>query len=201
MSKRPTQGPRKSGAHEETVQVKAPSRLSLWMTTLRHNLLLAVASGVLAFAGAVGGAMLVQQAIWDEQTHYDLTQKRIDLIERTVALMGKSTAVMGQERNYTKSFITAMAKTAGDPTKVGSVFSKMLKESSDARCKVADAHAEFMTMLELNDIFFGDRTHKAVRALQEVDPWWMADSSLKADLLDALRQDFYELNRQRKSPI
>ncbi|MBA7685883.1 hypothetical protein ES703_94314 [subsurface metagenome] len=105
--------------------------------------------------------------------------------------MGKSTAVIGQDKNYTRSFLTAMAKTAGDPTKAVGIISKMLKESSEARCNIAEAHAEFMSLLALNEIFFRDRTRKAVRALKEVDPWWEADSALKADLIEALKADFY----------
>jgi len=174
-------------------KVKRPraSRLRNLFSTLKHNLFLALLSGVLAFAGAFGGAWTVQKAIWDKQTGYDLTQKRIELIERTVDLMGKSTAVIGQEKNYTRSFLTAMAKTAGDPTKAVGIISKMLKESSETRCNIAEAHAEFMSLLALDEIFFEERTHRAVRALQEVDPWWEADSALKADLIEALKADFY----------
>ncbi|MFC1746743.1 hypothetical protein ACFLZR_00220 [Candidatus Neomarinimicrobiota bacterium] len=205
MSKQPLTEPKKQPPQRSTKpqdtehqQLKPPSRWKSWMTTLRHNILLAMASGILAFAGALAGAMLVQQAIWDQQVHYDLTQKRIDLIERTVALMGKNTANLAQERNYTKSFITAMAQTAGDPTRIGTVVTNLLNQSANAKCDIADAHAEFMTILELNDIFFGEKTHQAVLALQMSDPWYMADSSLKADLLQSMREDFFEMNRQRR---
>jgi len=174
-------------------KVKRPraSRLRNFFSSVKHQLFLALLAGVLAFAGAVWGAMFVQKAIWEEKTGYDLTQKRIELIERSVNLMGKSTAVIGQDKNYTRSFLTAMAKTAGDPTKAVGIISTMLKESSETRCNIADAHAEFMSLLALNEIFFGERTRTAVRALQETDPWWEADSALKADLIEALKADFY----------
>jgi len=196
MTKKPDTTP---GATRKEAKIRAPEKVKKprparsggLFSTLRRNLFLALISGVLAFSGAVWGAMLVQKAIWAEQTGYDLTQKRIELIERTVNLMGKSTAVIGQEKNYTKSFLTAMAKTAGDPTKAVGIVSKMLKESSVARCKIADAHAEFISLLALNEIFFGERTGKAVRALQETDPWWEADSALKANLIEAMKADFY----------
>ena len=195
-----------------------PSRLGTLLTTLKHYLVLAILSGTLAFAGAVWGAMLVQRTLtgeqrelsaqqleqwtrqremwgdqrklWASQTDYDLTLKRIELIERTVNLMGKSTAVIGQEKNYTRSFLTAMAKTAEDPTRAVGIISKMLRESSEGRCRIAQAHAEFISLLALNEIFFGQQTRSAVRALQEVDPWWEADSARKADLIVAMRADF-----------
>ena len=63
--------------------------------------------------------------------------------------------------------------------------------SPEARCQVAAAHAEFISLLALNEIFFGERTGKAVRALQQADPWWEADSALKADLIAAMKADFY----------
>ncbi len=170
---------------------RRPSRLGNLVSTLKYNLFLAIISGILAFGGAVWGAMLVQQALWAEQTSYDLTQKRIELIERTVSLMGKSTAVIGQEKNYTRSFLTAMAKTAEDPTKAVGIISKMLKESSVTRCNIADVHAEFMSLLALNEIFFGERTQTAVRVLQAAEPWWEADSSHKADLIEAMKADFF----------
>lgn len=196
MTRKPEFGPKltvrqaKSNPAEKVKRPRA-SRLRNLFSTLKHNLFLALLSGVLAFTGAVWGAWTVQKAIWDKQTGYDLTQKRIELIERTVDLMGTSTAVIGQKKNYTKSFLTAMAKTAGDPTKAVGIISKMLKESSEARCNIAEAHAEFMSLLALNEIFFGERTRTAVRALQETDPWWEADSALKADLIEALKADFY----------
>jgi len=174
-------------------KVKRPraSRLRNFFSSVKHQLFLALLAGVLACAGAYLGAMFAQKTIWAEQTGYDLTQKRIELIERTVDLMGKSTAVIGQDKNYTRSFLTAMAKTAGDPTKAVGIISKMLKESSETRCNIAEAHAEFMSLLALNEIFFSERTSTAVRALQETDPWWEADSALKADLIEALKADFY----------
>lgn len=167
------------------------SRLRNFFSSVKHQLFLALLAGILACAGAYLGAMVAQNTIWKEQTGYDLTQKRIELIERTVSLMGKSTAVIGQDKNYTRSFLTAMGRTAQDPAKAVGIFSKMLKESSDAKCDVADAHAEFMSLLALDEIFFEERTHRAVRALQEVDPWWEADSALKANLIEALKADFY----------
>ncbi len=196
MTRQPEFGPKltvKQAKHNPAEKVKRPraSRLRNLFSTLKHNLFLALLSGVLAFAGAVWGARIVQNAIWEEQTGYDLTQKRIELIERSVDLMGKSTAVIGQDKNYTRSFLTAMAKTAVDPTKAVGIIGKMLKESSEASCNIAEAHAEFMSLLALNEIFFGERTRTAVRALQEVDPWWEADSALKADLIEALKADFY----------
>ena len=196
MTRQPEFGPKptvKQAKPNPGKKVKRPraSRLRNLFSTLKHNLFLALLSGVLAFAGAVWGAWTVQKAIWDKQTGYDLTLKRIELIERTVGLMGKSTAVIGQDKNYTRSFLTAMARTAGDPTKAVGIISKMLKESSETRCNIAEAHAEFMSLLALNEIFFGERTRTSVRALQEVDPWWEADSALKADLIEALKADFY----------
>ncbi len=192
MTRGPEIGPQQAKPKPpEKVKRPRASRLRNLFSTLKHNLFLALLAGILAFAGAVWGAMFVQNAIWEEQTGYDLTLKRIELIERTVDLMGKSTAVIGQDKNYTRSFLTAMARTAGDPTKAVGIISKMLKESSETRCNIADAHAEFISLLALDEIFFGERTRIAVRALQEVDPWWEADSALKADLIEALKADFY----------
>ncbi|MBA7486716.1 hypothetical protein ES707_22277 [subsurface metagenome] len=192
MTRGPEIGP-KQAKSKPPEKVKRPraSRLRNFFSTVKHNLFLALIAGILAFAGAVWGAILVQNAIWEEQTGYDLTVKRIELIERTVDLMGKSTAVIGQDKNYTRSFLTAMAKTAGDPTKAVGIISNMLRESSETRCNIAQAHAEFISLLALNEIFFGERTRTAVRSLQEVDPWWEADSALKADLIEALKADFY----------
>lgn len=178
------QPPKKVKPHRE-------SRLRKLFSSIKHNLFLALLAGILAFAGAVWGAMFVQEALWKEQTNYDLTLKRIELLERTINLMGKSTAVLGQAQNYSRSFLTATTRIAQDPTRAVSIISDMLKESADERCGVADAHAEFMSLLALNDVFFGERTSRAVRALQEADPWYEADSSLKAELIEAMKADFY----------
>jgi len=176
-----------------------PSRIGAFFTTLRHKLFLVIISGVVVFAAAAAGAVItynVQRDVWEQKLQRKdqqrLLDKRIELIERTVNLMGKSTAVIGQDRDYTRSFLTAMAKTAQDPTKAVGVISKMLKESSEARCDIARVHADFISLLALNDIFFGKRTRTAVRTLQEVDPWWEADSALKADLIEAIKADFYD---------
>lgn len=175
-----------------------PSRIGRLFTELMHKLFLVIISGVVVFAAAAAGAGItyyVQRDVWEQKLQREdqqqLVDKRFELIERTVDLMGKSTAVIGQEKNYTRSFLTAMAKTAGDPTKAVGIISKMLKESSETRCNIAEAHAEFMSLLALDEIFFGERTRTAVRALQEADPWWEADSALKADLIEALKADFY----------
>ena len=179
------------GQQPVKAEPRRPSRLGNLFSTLKYNLFLAIISGILAFGGAVWGAMYIQKGFRAEQTSYDLMPMRIELIERTVSLMGKSTAVIGQEKNYTRSFLTAMAKTAEDPTKAVGIISKMLKESSVTRCNIADVHAEFMSLLALNEIFFGERTQTAVRALQAADPWWEADSSHKADLIEAMKADFF----------
>jgi len=176
------------------------SRIGAFFTTLRHKLFLVIISGVVVFAAAAAGAVItynVQRDVWEQKLQREdqqrLLDKRIELIERTVNLMGKSTAVVGQDRDYTRSFLTAMGKTAQDPTKAVGIISKMLKESSEARCDIARVHADFISLLALDDIFFGKRTRTAVRALQEVDPWWEADSALKADLIEGLEADFYDV--------
>jgi len=176
-----------------------PSRIGAFFTTLRHKLFLVIISGVVVFAAAAAGAVItynVQRDVWEQKLQREnqqrLLDKRIELIERTVNLMGKSTAVIGQDRDYTRSFLTAMAKTAQDPTKAVGIISKMLKESSEARCDIARVHSDFISRLALNDIFFGKRTRTAVRVLQEVDPWWEADSAIKADLIEAIKADFYD---------
>ena len=194
MNKQAKPGPQQPAKPKKPAKPKrqGPSRLATLWTSLKHNFILALLSAIVAFAGGmVWGARYVQDLLRAEQTDYDLTAKRIDLIERTVNLMGKSTAVIGQERSYTKSFLTAMAKTAEDPTKAVGIIAKMLKESSQARCDIAAAHAEFISLLALNEIFFGERTDAAVRALQRVDPWWEADSARKARLIAAMEADFY----------
>lgn len=176
-----------------------PSRIGAFFTTLRHKLFLVIISGVVVFAAAAAGAVItynIQRDVWKQKLQREdqqrLLDKRIELIERTVNLMGKSTAVIGQDRDYTRSFLTAMGKTAQDPTKAVGIISKMLKESSEARCDIARVHSDFISLLALNDIFFGKRTRTAVRALQEVDPWWEADSAIKADLIEAIKADFYD---------
>ncbi len=178
------QPPKKEKPHRE-------SRLKKLFSSIKHNLFLALLAGILAFGGAVWGAMLVQKALWKEQTNYDLTLKRIELLERTINLMGESTAVLGQARNYTRSFLTATARIAQEPARAPNIISDLFQESADERCNVASAHAEFISLLALNDVFFGERTSRAVRALQEADPWYEADSSLKVELIEAMKADFY----------
>ncbi|UCH62291.1 MAG: hypothetical protein JSU77_10850 [Fidelibacterota bacterium] len=204
MNRQPNTGPKqpeKPTKPQATTKAGKPrsSRIGAFFTMLRHKLFLVIISGVVVFAAAAAGAVItynVQHDVWEQKLRREdqqrLLDKRIELIERTVNLMGKSTAVIGQDRDYTRSFLTAMARTAQDPTKAVGIISKMLKESSEARCDIAQVHANFISLLALNDIFFGERTRTAVRALQEVDPWWEADSALKADLIEAIKTDFYD---------
>ncbi len=168
------------------------------MVSLRQRVFQLLMAVVLIASAAAAGAVItyeVQRHVWEtrlrDEYQKQMVDKRIELIERTVNLMGKSTAVIGQEKNYTRSFLTAMAATAQDPSKMVGIFKEMFGEPSEARCNIAEVHAEFMSLLELNEIFFEGRTRKAVRALQEADPWWEADSALKDDLIEALKADFY----------
>lgn len=168
-------------------------------TAMRQYLTLASLAGVLAFAGAIAGSVLVngaQRALWEEEFAYDSEQrivdKRIELIEKTVLLMSQSYAVQETEKDNIKDALSAVAKIATDPTSIVGLIKKNFREQTVAKCKAIDSRTQYTNILKLDRIFFGRKTRRAIDALLKVRPWWDATPKQRETLIDAMYSEFLE---------
>jgi len=197
----PPPPPKPEKPEKSTEKVKAKrgeSRLKKWITAVRNKLLLVLISVVVVFAAVAAGAFVtyeVQRSVWEvrleQEDQQQLVDKRIELMERTITVMSRSKVVKDMDEDYRKTTLTSLAKVGLDPSKIVDVVSKTLKEKSLSRCEAMESRTEYVTILRLDAILFGEKTRKAVDALLSEDPWWAADSTLREALIDAMEADFF----------
>lgn len=178
---------------------KPPKQRGGFFAAVRANLSLGLMAGVLAFGGAVAGGVLTnsaQRALWEEEFAYDAEQrivdKRIDLIERTVTMMSQSYAVQEEEKDAIKTALSTVARLATDPTSIIGAIKKNFREQNVAKCKAIASRKEYTNILQLDKVFFGRKTGRAVDKLLEVRPWWDAKPALRQQLIDAMHSEFIE---------
>ncbi len=102
----------------------------------------------------------------------ELLQQRIKIIDRAAAIYGKAPGIKDIWEVYLK-------ESYGKP-------GQSIKLSKT----LADYNAEFNAVINLSSIYFGPKTHEALKAMCKKDsPWWMKDNELVAKYLGSMESE------------
>lgn len=203
--KKPKDGPKAPSVTKAGSTGKSPTQIKArtepksrrFFDTLGHNLMLATLAGVLAFMGGVVGTIATadtQRTIWEGKVKFDqqqqLVEKRIEYFEKTVVLFSMGFAVYGMEQESIKQTLQTAGRVALNPTSIIDVVSKKFREQTISNCKNIDSRAEYVAILSMDAVLYGDNTKQAVKKLMKFDPWWEADSLSKRRLITAMENEF-----------
>ena len=179
------------------VKREGASRFKLVLSAMGKRLLLIIICIVVVLAAAFAGAVItyrLQNQVWQEkllqQEKQWLVDKRIELMERTIAMFSRGKVVKEMDDDYRKTVLEAAGKVSRDPTKIIDVISNTVKERSLSRCAVMESRSQYVSLLRLNAVMFGEETRQVVSELLSQDPWWLVDSTDRENLLTAMENEF-----------
>jgi hypothetical protein len=164
----------------------------------RRELTLLLLGAALALVGSYCNALLsnkMEKENWEQRTQFEAEQKilgeRIKLVERTAQIMNKIDYL---ELNY----LIESGKT--DLAKIGA---GKLEDIIDHRKIVAELNSEFLTVVSLNNIYFGPQVREAQKKLFDATnnetPWWRTDENLRDNYANAVFSEIsYGLNEYNK---
>ena len=182
----------KAGPNDKDIHIHVPKEDE----PFSYKLLLALVVAVLSFLGAAGGTIVGSfygEAQWRREAllAYDQTilNKRVELVDRTARIINRRNSVKRLDV-YIQNLVT-MATLKPES---GSGDAE-LKKVVDAALSRDDLNVELATILSLDALYFGPKTDKAIANLSKAGPdFWAADESLFQALLNALAQEFFDLD-------
>ncbi|MFN7984145.1 MAG: hypothetical protein U0Q11_20045 [Vicinamibacterales bacterium] len=170
----------------------APAARDRDRRSLRHDILLVLATGLLSLVGVGLGTFLTaryQASRWElETTHsekLEVLRKRMELLERTVHVFSQ----IGIAESYSASGQFALAETQSSLLKHQPAQDSMEAASSNAS-RIVELQSELASALTLDLVYFGPKTTDAIAslrvALDQSSPWWKIDRAKTQAVLDAI---------------
>ena len=126
-------------------------------------------------AGVLIGSHLSTEAAKEiAQVEYknELLQQRVKLLNRATLIYGKAPGIQDIWRKYLQ------------PENESSEGSVELSKT------LAEYNAEFNAVMSLSSVYFGPKTHEALKTMaQKSSPWWEKDGQLVQDYIGAMASE------------